>query len=99
MTSLGYCARLSTPTRFCQVWRHRNKFSNFLACIALSGQILTAPDLNVSTELLVPASLARDLTEPHQFTSWGGCCLWVVVAGSRQALASAWPPNRAPLHS
>jgi hypothetical protein len=23
--------------RFCQVWRHRNKFSNFLACIALSA--------------------------------------------------------------
>jgi hypothetical protein len=23
------------PDRFCQVWRHRNKFSNFLACIAL----------------------------------------------------------------
>src|ERR1700678_3475376 len=22
---------------FCQVWRHRNKFSNFLACIALSA--------------------------------------------------------------
>ena len=30
-------AKTCPVARFCQVWRHRNKFSNFLACIALSA--------------------------------------------------------------
>ena len=40
-------------------------FQTSLRASRSARQILTAPGSNVSTELLIPASLARALTEPH----------------------------------
>src|ERR1700678_3475378 len=41
-------------------------FQTSLRASRSARQILTAPGPNVSTELLIPASLARALTEPRQ---------------------------------